>query len=74
MSKNCTVENFVSFGYTLSKKRIVVNTNDQQMTNLRKERLMDIILRGWKIEDKSEHAENLSNMNSLNNLRDGVYS
>lgn len=33
---------------------------------------MDIKLRGWKIEDKSELAENLNNMNIMNNLRDGL--
>ena len=33
---------------------------------------MDIKLRGWKIEDKSELAKNLNNMNILNNLRDGL--
>lgn len=29
---------------------------------------MDIIIREWKIEDKSELAENLNNMNILNNI------
>ena len=33
---------------------------------------MDIKIREWKIEDKSELAENLNNMNILNNLRDGL--
>ena len=33
---------------------------------------MDIKLRGWKIEDKSELAKNLNNMNILNKLRDGL--
>ena len=33
---------------------------------------MDIKLRGWKIEYKSELAKNLNNMNILNNLRDGL--
>lgn len=33
---------------------------------------MDIKLRGWKIEDKSELAKNLNNMHILNNLRDGL--
>ena len=33
---------------------------------------MDIKIREWKIEDKTELAKNLSNMNILNNLRDGL--
>lgn len=33
---------------------------------------MDIKLREWKIEDKSELAKNLNNMHILNNLRDGL--
>ena len=33
---------------------------------------MEIKIREWKIEDKSELAENLNNMNILNNLRDGL--
>ena len=33
---------------------------------------MDIKIREWKIEDKSELAGNLNNMNILNNLRDGL--
>ena len=41
-------------------------------TKLRKEIIMDIKIREWKIEDKSELAENLNNMNILNNLRDGL--
>ena len=39
---------------------------------LRKEIKMDIKIREWKIEDKSELAGNLNNMNILNNLRDGL--
>ena len=33
---------------------------------------MAIIIREWKIEDKTALAENLNNMNVLNNLRDGL--
>lgn len=33
---------------------------------------MNIRIREWKIEDKTELAENLNNMNILNNLRDGL--
>ena len=33
---------------------------------------MDIKIREWKIEDKTELAENLDNMKILNNLRDGL--
>ena len=33
---------------------------------------MGILLREWKIEDKTALAENLNNMNILNNLRDGL--
>ena len=33
---------------------------------------MDIKIREWKIEDKTDLAENLNNMNILNNLRDGL--
>ena len=33
---------------------------------------MEIKIREWRIEDKSELAENLNNMNILNNLRDGL--
>ncbi len=33
---------------------------------------MDIKIRKWKIEDKTELAENLNNMKILNNLRDGL--
>ena len=33
---------------------------------------MDIKIREWKIEDKTELAENLNNRNILNNLRDGL--
>ena len=33
---------------------------------------MDIRIREWKIEDKTDLAENLNNMNILNNLRDGL--
>ena len=29
-------------------------------------------IREWRIEDKTEFAENLNNMNILNNLRDGL--
>lgn len=33
---------------------------------------MDCTIREWKIEDKTELALNLNNMNVLNNLRDGL--
>ena len=33
---------------------------------------MGCIIRKWKLEDKTELAENLNNMNVLNNLRDGL--
>ena len=33
---------------------------------------MDIKIREWKIEDKSDLAENLNNIKILNNLRDGL--
>lgn len=33
---------------------------------------MNVIIREWKIEDKAELAENLNNINVLNNLRDGL--
>lgn len=33
---------------------------------------MDCIIRKWKLEDKTELAENLNNINVLNNLRDGL--
>ena len=33
---------------------------------------MGIIIREWKIEDKTALVENLNNMNVLNNLRDGL--
>lgn len=33
---------------------------------------MNVIIREWKIEDKTELAENLNNINVLNNLRDGL--
>lgn len=33
---------------------------------------MDCVIREWRIEDKSELAINLNNLNVLNNLRDGL--
>ena len=33
---------------------------------------MAIIIREWKIEDKTALAENLNNIDVLNNLRDGL--
>ena len=33
---------------------------------------MDLRIREWIIEDKTDLAENLNNMNILNNLRDGL--
>ena len=33
---------------------------------------MDIRIWEWRIEDKTDLAENLNNMNVLNNLRDGL--
>lgn len=33
---------------------------------------MNVNIREWNIEDKTELAENLNNMNILNNLRDGL--
>ena len=34
--------------------------------------VLKIKIREWKIDDKAELAENLNNMNILNNLRDGL--
>ena len=33
---------------------------------------MDCEIREWKIEDKTDLAHNLNNVNILNNLRDGL--
>lgn len=33
---------------------------------------MDCAIRAWKIEDRTELARNLNNLNVLNNLRDGL--
>ena len=54
------------------KEKCQSDYSNVSVQELRKEIKMDIKIREWKIEDKSELAENLNNMNILNNLRDGL--
>ena len=54
------------------KEKCQSDYSNVSVQELRKEIKMDIKIREWKIEDKSELAGNLNNMNILNNLRDGL--
>ena len=54
------------------KEKCQSDYSNVSVQELRKEIKMDIKIREWKIEDKSELAGILNNMNILNNLRDGL--
>ena len=56
----------------LAKEKCQSDYSNVSVQELRKEIKMDIKIREWKIEDKTALAENLNNMNVLNNLRDGL--
>ena len=70
--ENDEFEGYMGITYENGKEHLAYRLGSEEFFAIEEEVSMEIKIRKWKNEDKTELAEILNNRNILNNLRDGV--